>query len=266
MSRWAHWSTGTEEKGKSFNSILEDMGNPSAAMGPAERARQLGLQSNGKGGYIDPATGQVTARTVNGELVFYDNNRATGGAISDGSDGAALTQAQPSWADPLTGMLTTPPSKPESPSELAAIPDPTPATAPFGYNAFMKQKKMDAYQQNAVEPQLSRGTPDEIEQEQQAAEQEAGEAQEASFETEDYTPADLLKRSGKAPVQTMAANVAKARAMTAPQPEQKNTQTPAQPSIVSPPETKAQEREMEAPRPDDKDIKKQAKGILGGLN
>ena len=46
------------------------MGNPSAALGPAERARQLGLQSNGKGGYIDPGTGQVVARTVNNELVL----------------------------------------------------------------------------------------------------------------------------------------------------------------------------------------------------
>ena len=115
MSRWVHWSRGTEEKGRSFGSFLAEQpvntGNPSAAMGPAERARSLGLQSNGKGGYIDPNTGQVVARTVNNELVFYDSNRATGGAISDGDGGAALTQAQPSWADPLTGMLTTPPSK-----------------------------------------------------------------------------------------------------------------------------------------------------------
>ena len=276
MSRWEHWSRGTEEKGKSFSSFLLEQpvntGNPSATMGPAERARSLGLQSNGKGGYIDPNSGQVVARTVNNELIFYDSNRATGGAISDGSGGAALTQAQPSWADPLTGMLTTPPSKAETPSEIAAIPDPTPATAPFGYNAFMKQKKMDAYQQNQVEPQMARGTPDEIEQENQAAEQQAAQGdagEQPAFSAEDYTPGDLLKKMGEAPPSSMAANVAKARAQaqpTAPQVQQKDTQTPAQPSVVPAPETRAQEREMEKPRPDDRQIKKQAQGILGGLN
>jgi len=262
MSRWEHWSAGTEEKGLSFDSCRqEDMGNPSAALGPAERARQLGLQSNGKGGYIDPNSGQVVARTVNGELIFYDNNRAGGGAISDGSGGAALTQAQPSWADPLTGMLTTPPSKAESPSEIAAIPDATPATAPFGYNAFMKSKKMSAYQQNAVEPQMSRGTPDEIEQENQAAEQQAemGDAgEQQAFAAEDVIqeaptrmgdnfrrlakekgvdPAGLQSRVGESPPSPMAANIERARAQaqpTAPQPEQKNTQTAAQPSVVQP--------------------------------
>ena len=264
MSRWAHWSRGTEEKGKSFGSFLkEDLpntGNPSAAMGPAERAASLGLQSNGKGGYIDPNTGQVVARTVNNELIFYDNNRATGGAISDSSGGAALTQAQPSWADPLTGMLTTPPSKAETPSEIAAIPDPTPATAPFGYNAFMKQKKMAAYQQNAVEPQERRMTPDEIEQK-NAEEQQGDASQQPAFSAEDYQPGDLLKKLGKGQPQTMAANVAKAREQqnsaadrmaaaydkkvddaialpdpnqTAPQVQQKDTQTPAQPSVVQP--------------------------------
>ena len=257
MSHWAHWSRGTEEKGKSFASFLkEDLpntGNPSAAMGPAERAASLGLQSNGKGGYIDPNTGQVVARTVNNELIFYDSNRATGGAIADGDGGAALTQAQPSWADPLTGMLTTPPSKAETPSEIAAIPDPTPATAPFGYNAFMKQKKMAAYQQNAVDPQPSRVTPDEMEQgdadQQQAfaaeeALQEApvkmGDALRAFRKSQGVDPAGLQARMGEAPPNELAANVAKARAQqsqaqpTAPQVQQKNTQTPAQPSVVQP--------------------------------
>ena len=295
MSRWAHWSRGTEEKGKSFSSFLkEDLpntGNPSAAMGPAERAASLGLQSNGKGGYIDPNTGQVVARTVNNELIFYDNNRATGGAISDSSGGAALTQAQPSWADPLTGMLTTPPSKAETPSEIAAIPDPTPATAPFGYNAFMKQKKMAAYQQNAVDPQPSRVTPDEMEQgdanQQQAfaAEESLGEASMGDAlrrfaKDKGVDPAGLQARMGEAPPSSIKANVEKARAQqsspdspvnpgapprgyrkghpqfrdydaklaafqaaggaqkTAPQVQQKDTQTPAQPAITPEPNPK----------------------------
>jgi hypothetical protein len=83
-------------------------------------AQRMGLQSDGSGGYIDPNTGEVVARTVNNELVFYD---PMGGAISAQSDGAQLTQAQPSWRDPVTGELTVPPGQPESPEEIAAIPD-----------------------------------------------------------------------------------------------------------------------------------------------
>lgn len=127
-------------------------GNPSAAMGPAERAAQMGLQSDGSGNYIDPESGQTVARTVNGELVFYDNNRATGGAISDSSGGAQLTQASPSWSDPMTGNIVVPPSRPESPEEQGAVPDPVPASAPQGYDSFVQQSKMDAYKgQEAID-------------------------------------------------------------------------------------------------------------------
>jgi hypothetical protein len=173
MSRWRHWSNSEDKKGYNY---FSEQGNPSAALGPAERARQLGLQSNGRGGYIDPNSGQVVARTVNNELIFYDNNSATGGAINDGSGGAALTQAAPSWADPLTGMLTTPPSKAETPSEIAAIPDPTPALAPVGYNSFMQKKKEQAYQMNQIAPQPARMTPDEMEQQDQQDQEMATQA------------------------------------------------------------------------------------------
>jgi hypothetical protein len=147
-SRWAHWSRGTEDK-LGFSSFTEafSSGNPTGTgnVSPAERAKQLGLESDGSGGYIDPESGQVVARTVNGELVFYDNRGATGGVVSDGEGGEQLANAQPSWSDPKTGMLTTPPAQPESPEELAAIPDATPAVAPMGYNDFMKKKKEQAY-------------------------------------------------------------------------------------------------------------------------
>ena len=150
MSRWSVWSRGQQNKPTMFAQLKETMataaGNPSAAMGPAERAKQLGLQSDGSGNYIDPKTGQTVAKTVNGELVFYDNNRATGGAISDSSNGAELTQAAPSWSDPKTGMIMVPPSRPESEEEIGAVPDPVPAQAPHGYNSFMNTMKMQAYE------------------------------------------------------------------------------------------------------------------------
>ena len=134
-SRWGNWSRGVYEDKKSLSMFMEQQS-------PAEMAQSMGLQSDGSGGYIDPNTGEVVARTVNNELVFYD---PMGGAISAQSDGAQLTQAQPSWVDPVTGELTVPPGQPESPEEIAAIPDPVPAQAPAGYNAFMNKAKKDAY-------------------------------------------------------------------------------------------------------------------------
>ena len=130
---------------------------------PAEMAKSMGLQSDGSGGYIDPETGQIAARTVNNELVFYD---PMGGAISAQSDGAELTQAQPSWRDPVTGEITVPPGQAESPEEIAAIPDIVPAKAPAGYSAFMNAKKKEMYA-NQEPPQQEEEEPQEEEPEMQ---------------------------------------------------------------------------------------------------
>ena len=86
MSRWERWTTKPND-GLSLDKFLTEQETP------AQMAQRMGLQSDGSGGYVDPSTGQVVARTVNNELVFYD---PMGGAISAQSDGAALTQAQPS--------------------------------------------------------------------------------------------------------------------------------------------------------------------------
>jgi hypothetical protein len=122
--------------------------NPASGQTPATKARSMGLQSNGSGGYIDPSTGQVVAKTVNNELVFYD---AQGGAISDGSGGEQLTQSAPSWVDPVSGLIIVPPAQPESPEEQAAVPDSTPAQAPMGLDAFFNKRKIELYRQQAGE-------------------------------------------------------------------------------------------------------------------
>ena len=125
MSRWAKWSRGQQEKPRFVSDFVKealDTGNPAVNSSPAERARQMGLQSDGSGGYIDPETGQTVARTVNGELVFYDNRGASGGVVSDGAGGQALANAQPTWSDPMTGLAITPPSRPESPEEQGLSP------------------------------------------------------------------------------------------------------------------------------------------------
>ena len=120
-----------------------DTGNPAVTAGqtPADRARSMGLQSNGRGSYLDQS-GNVVARTVNNELVFYDEN---GGSITDGGGGMALATSQPSWRDDVTGLIVVPPALPDTPKEIATIPDPTPAQAPEGYNSFINKKKLDMY-------------------------------------------------------------------------------------------------------------------------
>lgn len=163
-------------------------------LAPADRARQLGLQSNGKGGYIDPNTGQVVARTVNNELVFY-SSAPGGGAVSDGSGGSAVANPSTSWQDPISGLMTTPPGQPESPNELAAVPDPVPAQAPAGYNAFINQKKHDTYikdKQAREQPQ----PPPEMDPDAEVTPDQAMAEPQAVPAMEDYTGADLLKRTG----------------------------------------------------------------------
>ncbi|NDB94240.1 MAG: hypothetical protein EB165_06325, partial [Euryarchaeota archaeon] len=122
-----------------------DMGNPAVTAGqkPADRARSMGLQSNGKGGYMDDS-GNVVARTVNNELVFYDQG-PSGGAVSDGAGGMALTQSQPSWVDPVSGLILVPPAQPETPEEIAAVPDPVPAQPPLGFDNFIQKRHQEKH-------------------------------------------------------------------------------------------------------------------------
>ena len=131
--------------------------SPASGQTPADQAAAMGLQSNGSGGYVDDS-GQVVAKTVNGELVFYDD-AAGGGAISAGSGGAQLSQSAPSWVDPVTGQLVVPPAQAESPEEINAIPDPTPAVAPAGYDAFMQKRKKEMYAAQTAERDMEPEVP-----------------------------------------------------------------------------------------------------------
>ena len=140
-------NTSFDEMRRTMEQVISENGNPTGTglQSPGERAASMGLQSDGKGGYTDPKTGQVVARTVNNELVFYDTG-PSGGVVADGNGGAYITQAQPSWRDPRTGMSMTPPCQPESPQEAGSVPEPIPATSPMGFNSFMKKKQADAYE------------------------------------------------------------------------------------------------------------------------
>ena len=153
-SRWSNWSTGSEKKKMGFGSFLseavQDMpgGNPtssSAGETPAQKAKRLNLVSDGHGSYMDPNTNEIVARTVNGELVFYDGGPG-GGATSDGEGGGDTPMGttngtgSPVFRDPDSGLVTPVPARPESPEARAAVPDHVPATAPANFNKFMKQQ------------------------------------------------------------------------------------------------------------------------------
>ena len=139
-----------EHKEHSFFTFLTEKGNPTDAglggMTPAEKAASMGLQSDGHGSYRD-SEGNIVARTVNGELQFYELG---GGAVSDSDGGSQMAMAKPTWSDPTTGIATTPPSKPETPEEIAAVPAATPSQAPAGYERHINKKKMDAYANQAL--------------------------------------------------------------------------------------------------------------------
>lgn len=154
-SRWSNWSTGSESKPLGFAAFMAEAavdqpgGNPTGPGSqetPAQKAERLGLISDGHGSYRDPNTNEIVARTVNGELVFYDGGEG-GGATSDGEggadQGAASTSGSgvPTYRDPDTGMVTAIPATPETPEARAAVPDHTPATAPAKFDDFIKQQK-----------------------------------------------------------------------------------------------------------------------------
>ena len=163
-----------EHKEHSFFTFLaegpmapSEQGNPTpgglGGQTPAEKAKQLGLRSNRHGSWLD-SEGNIVARTVNGELVFYEPG---GGAVSDSGGGSDLAMAKPTWTDPVSGMAMTPPSKPETPEEIAAVPAATPAQAPAGYERFMQQRKEDLYKDDMLNAQAQQ----EIEQQQMEVDQ-----------------------------------------------------------------------------------------------
>ena len=100
-SRWSKWSSGSGEQKLGFGKFLKEAdqvgGNhtaPGSGETPAQKAKRLGLVSDGHGAYADPKSGQIVAKTINGELVFYDQG-AGGGATSDGEGGTHSPQVHP---------------------------------------------------------------------------------------------------------------------------------------------------------------------------
>lgn len=162
-SRWSKWSSGSQEQKLGFSKFFQEAqeqpgGNPTgpgSVETPAQKAKRLGLVSDGHGAYSDPNSGQVVAKTVNGELVFYDQG-AGGGAASD-SEGGTFNPAgggTPTYRDPETGMVVVPPATPKSPEAQAQVPDPVPASAPDSFEKFMDKKTKSKKKESQQVPNL----------------------------------------------------------------------------------------------------------------
>ena len=150
-SRWSRWGKSPEKKlgfGNFLREAEEQHGHNPTADGietPAQKASRMGLVSDGHGAYADPQTGEVVARTVNGELVFYDGGSG-GGVASDGEgggEGGSVTAAAatPVYTDPETGLAKMPSAQPSTPAERDQVPAHTPATAPAGMEKFINKKQ-----------------------------------------------------------------------------------------------------------------------------
>ena len=175
-SRWSHWSHGSEKK-LGFAAFISEAtkqqpgGNPTGPGSeetPAQKAERMGLISDGHGSYLDPNTQKIVARTVNGELVFYDGGEG-GGAASDGEGGGDAQMAggsseagSPTFRDPDTGMVKPVPATPETPEARAAVPDATPATPPANFDDFIQKQSAAQRMAAAVDAQAAANLDDEI--------------------------------------------------------------------------------------------------------
>ena len=139
----------------SFFTFLAEKGNMTPAglggLTPAEKARSMGLESSGHGQWRDKS-GKIVAVTVNGELQFYETG---GGAVSDSDGGSQMAIAKPTFTNTVTGQAMTPPSKPETPEEIAAVTTPTPAQTPNGYDRDMNRRSYDMHKNAAVMDEIS---------------------------------------------------------------------------------------------------------------
>ena len=160
-SRWSKWSKGSEQK-LGFGSFFKEASDsvnptgPGSGETPAEKAAREGLVSDGHGAYRDPNTGQIVARTVNGELVYVERGEGMG-ATSDGEGGEANVGAPqtPTFRDPETGMVVMPPATPNTPEARAEVPTPTPATMPANFDKMVATKKRKASRKNDLQARMA---------------------------------------------------------------------------------------------------------------
>ena len=118
------------------------MGQPSPGnqgeMSNGEKLKMQGFEHQGFGHYL--RNDGMRARILNGEIIYYDPN---GQVSQEDGGGLQMLGAKPTWKRQSDGQSMTPPAQPETPDEIAAVPDPIPAQPPMGYDKFMNDKAIE---------------------------------------------------------------------------------------------------------------------------
>ena len=126
-----------EEETATAPSPRHAMGQPTPGnqgpMSNSEKLQQQGFQHVGFNNYRR-ADGK-SAKIINGEIIYTDVN---GEVASEDGGGLSLIGAKPTWTRQSDGQAMTPPAQPETPDEIASVPDPIPAQAPMNYDKIMQ--------------------------------------------------------------------------------------------------------------------------------
>ena len=140
----------SEVKNHSFDTFLEEepaaraaLGQPSPGnQGPISNSEKLKMQGFEHQGFNNYRRNDGTsAKIINGEIIYYNAN---GEVSAEDGGGLSVMGAKPTWSRPSDGQSMTPPAQPETPDEIASVPDPVPAQPPMGYDKFMNDKAIEA--------------------------------------------------------------------------------------------------------------------------
>ena len=112
----------------------------------SEKLKQQGFQHTGFNNY--QKQDGTRAKIIAGEIIYYN---ATGEVEPESDGGLKMMGAKPTWKRPDDGQAMTPPAHPETPDEIAAVPDAVPATPPMGYDKFMNSKSLAARKQQELQ-------------------------------------------------------------------------------------------------------------------
>ena len=118
-------------------------------MSNSEKLKQQGFQHQGFNNYI--RNDGTRAKILSGEIIYYGVN---GEVSQEDGGGLSLIGAKPSWTRSIDGQSMTPPAQPETPDEIAAVPDPVPAQPPMGYDKFMTNKTLEAKKNEEINNQV----------------------------------------------------------------------------------------------------------------
>lgn len=140
--------------------VIEEEPSPRSAMGQPSPGNQSGLSNGEKlksqgfrhlGFNTYRRDDGMSAKIIRGEIIYYSAN---GEVSAEDGGGLSLIGAKPTWKRSIDGQAMTPPAQPETPDEIAAVPDPVPAQPPMGYDKFMNKKTLDQSMDTALQNEI----------------------------------------------------------------------------------------------------------------